>query len=620
MQQPQRQPRQQDEWVMQLQARVAQLEQENAKLKKTLKRSVELEARNRLLEDRDCILEATANATNALLTVENFDAAVNTALKIIGECLDTDRICVIENIDRPSAAFPDWKVLYEWDAPGIASQLLHPDLVEGNYGDIPDWYYLLAQGHGVSSLVEDIPEPFRSGQLEIGVKSLHIIPIWVEGKFWGVVGIDDCRAARCRSLSELAVLKIAATCIGSAIHRERIQHNLITERARAAEERAAEFAKANTAMRRSIDQLARDPNLDAFLGHVLQEIALQFDADAAQIFIYNPEERTLHASVGLIDNKITFSPSYISKFSVDAWSGWDILTQLPQPKALHPEVDAHLFLPEYLEYHRSRGHRGIVCALLTQGAEPIGFIGFACCYRETFSDDELELVQSLSQQATLAIQLTRLAEDAKQAAVLDERNRMARDIHDTLAQAFTGIIVQLEATKRKLGSAQFNTAQEHIARARNLATAGLSEARRSVRALRPEALESDDLPNALRHLAEQMAGDANVQVTVQIEGTAYPLNADVETHLLRIGQEALTNALRHSQAQTIRLELLFEASVVHLHVIDNGQGFDPKAQINTGFGLISMQERSQHMGGQFLLTSKEGEGTAITISVPVNLP
>lgn len=606
--------------MIQLQAQVAQLEQENAELRQNLKRSVELETRNRLLESRDCILEATANVATALLTVEDFDAAVNTALKIIGECLETDRVSIIENIDRPFASFPDWKVLYEWNAPGIPCQLLHPNLVQGNYGEIPEWYHLLEQGQGVSGLVEETPESFRSGQIEIGVKSLHVIPIWVEGKFWGVVGIDDCRVAKHRSLSELAVLKIAAACIGNAIQHERIQQNLIIERAKAAEERAAEFAKANTAMRRSIDQLARDPNLSAFLGHVLQEITLQFDADAAQIFIYNPEERTLCASVGLIDDKITFSPPYVSKFSVDTWSGWAIMTQLTKPKALHPEIDAHLFLPEYLDYHRSRGHRGIVCALLTQGAEPIGFIGFACCCRETFSDEELELVQSLSQQATLAIQLTRLAEDAKQAAVLDERNRMARDIHDTLAQAFTGVIVQLEATKRKIGSTQFEAAQEHIARARNLATAGLSEARRSVRALRPEALESDDLPNALRHLTEQMACDTNIQVVVQIEGVAYALNADIETHLLRIGQEALTNALRHAQAQTIRLELLFEASVVHLHVIDDGQGFDPKSQISTGFGLISMQERSQHIGGQFMLTSKVGEGTAITVSVPINVP
>jgi signal transduction histidine kinase len=215
----------------------------------------------------------------------------------------------------------------------------------------------------------------------------------------------------------------------------------------------------------------------------------------------------------------------------------------------------------------------------------------------------------------MAVEILRLADEAKQAAILDERNRMARDVHDTLAQAFTGVIMQLEATKRKINTAQPDAAQDHIARARSLAQAGLSEARRSVRALRPESLESNDLPDALYHLATQMTCDISAQILVEIAGRPYPLSIEVETNLLQIAQEAVTNALRHAQPQTIRLILHFASKHVDLSIVDDGQGFDPQFQMTVGFGLVGMQERSQRINGEFSLSSTIGQGTEIVVVV-----
>jgi signal transduction histidine kinase len=192
---------------------------------------------------------------------------------------------------------------------------------------------------------------------------------------------------------------------------------------------------------------------------------------------------------------------------------------------------------------------------------------------------------------------------------------MAREIHDTLAQTFTGVIVQLEAAKDLLVSRP-DIVQTRLTLAADLARQGLNEARRSVRALRPEALESGSLLEALQRLIHQMTNGIPIQTSVSLEGTPYPLPGDVEENLLRIAQEALTNALRHANPQNIKIELIFETDTFYLRISDDGDGFDPQVFQASSFGLLGIQERARRIGGQFDLTSKPGQGTAIIITLP----
>lgn len=227
-------PLNQSESMQQLQAQFAQLKHENAQL--------------RCSKARDRLNEATATAAKALLTIENLDEAVNTALQIIGECLDCDRVSVIDHFDSPSQPLPCWKLLYEWDSPHTVSQISHPEAAQGTYQGIEDWYERFSQGEGISYLLEEMPEPFRIGQAAIGVKALHAVPIFVESQFWGMVGFDDCREAKHRSSAELAILKTAAACIGSAIQRERLrQAALRTQKSvlQAEQERVAQLEAQN---------------------------------------------------------------------------------------------------------------------------------------------------------------------------------------------------------------------------------------------------------------------------------------------------------------------------------------------------------------------------------------
>lgn len=181
---------------------------------------------------------------------------------------------------------------------------------------------------------------------------------------------------------------------------------------------------------------------------------------------------------------------------------------------------------------------------------------------------------------------------AEEASVLEERNRMAREIHDTLAQAFTGIVVHLGAASRVMEGAS-SEAKEHIKTVRDLARRGLTEARRSVEALRPQLLEDGDLCSALNRLTMQMQSYSNTHILCEVTGEVYSLRTDIENNLLRIAQEALTNAVKYADAGEIRVEVIYEQTRCLLRIQDNGRGFDAdSASVSNGYGLLGMRERA----------------------------
>lgn len=204
-------------------------------------------------------------------------------------------------------------------------------------------------------------------------------------------------------------------------------------------------------------------------------------------------------------------------------------------------------------------------------------------------------------------------------AVLAERNRIAREIHDNLAQDILGISVQLELVNRLMPGAAA-AAKGHLDRARLLVRNSMTEARRYVWDLRSEELRKKDLPAALGDTTKRLTADTGVEAVVEVTGEPQPLPVLVETNLLRIGQEAVNNALKHAHATRIDVALNFETRRVRLSVSDNGRGFDPGAQIADGhFGLISMRERAEQMGGVLSVQSaNNGRGTQISIDVPLN--
>ncbi|MFN2493970.1 MAG: histidine kinase, partial [Pyrinomonadaceae bacterium] len=210
--------------------------------------------------------------------------------------------------------------------------------------------------------------------------------------------------------------------------------------------------------------------------------------------------------------------------------------------------------------------------------------------------------------------------EAQFGAVLAERTRIAREFHDNLAQEMAGISVQLEVVARAMSPGE-EKAKAQLDRVRMLVRHGIAEARRYVLDLRSSTLERKYLPTALSEAARRLTAETTVKAQVEVSGTFRPLSQLVEDHLLRIGQEAINNAVRHAHAQRIVVSLVFDAHRVRLQVQDDGCGFDSQGAGNGAsghFGLIGMRERVEQIGGIFSIHSGNGSGTEIVVDVPIS--
>jgi signal transduction histidine kinase/PAS domain-containing protein len=952
-------------------------------------RITELTKANAELIQRDRLFETTTVVANTLLTVAPFEAAIETALKIIGEALDADRIGVIENFDHPlDSSFPFWRTLeYEWYSSNTVSQFSDPDSTQGSYGDIPSLLELFAQGKSSSYVIEDMPEPFRSKQIAIGVKSTHIVPIFVEGKWWGILGLDDCREVKHRSAVELSLLKIAANCIGSAIQRDRSQkaqlrseqeradelerintelkhtlnslkvteerfrtlfesssegfyftevdppvsttlsideqceqlyHNIrvveanpafaamygianpddcigiknsdvhipdsdknaafirgIVENRRDLEteeidsqgqsryflngggftskdsyivagwgsqvditqlrqtqqallinekQRTAELEKANKTLSRSLSWLAREEDLNKFLEQILLDISKALQAARGHLFVLHQPNRMLEVVARVKEGVIiqdldpTEPAIFNAPFSADitplfpmmeeqnlfmivdmtqlpdslidvAWPDsleWHrqggykacaslvlktgdrsvgflgltfvekqeiieekrqlvlalanqaalaiLLMQLAEQSkqaaiaheqeqaasarvvqlvkanavlkqtldvlAMEPEIesslghvlkvsseqldspssalwlynsstekfylhlvymdnqiipvttknidlligkwlrgrnmDKDLFLKKHIRERspviyqvddasvvptplrkslESMGVKTLLGIPLLLGAEIIGCFTLRFTEKRQFQAEELELTQALANQATLAIQLLRMAEESKQAAIYAERNRLAGEIHDTLAQSFTGISLQLGVAKWLLQEGSL-AIEPILDRINDIAQTGLAEARRSVWEIYPTAQEYSNLAEKLSLAVGKLTRACPIQVDLQILGSEYQVSAIIGYNLIKLSQEAITNALKHAKATKLSIILTYKDAQVSLSITDDGCGFQPNPD-NGGFGLLSISERSDRLGGQLSINSILGQGTEILVEIPL---
>lgn len=226
-----------------------------------------------------------------------------------------------------------------------------------------------------------------------------------------------------------------------------------------------------------------------------------------------------------------------------------------------------------------------------------------------------QLEAALRENAGLHAQLV---SQAREAGTLDERQRMAREIHDTVAQGLTGVITQLEAANQIKGDSAEQ--QRHLDNAARLARESLGEARRSVQAILPIPLENGRLPEALADVANQWSALNEVRVQVTTTGAVQWLHPEVEVTLLRVAQEALANVAKHAGASRVVLTLSFMEDMVTLDVRDDGIGFSQMEKAdNGGFGLTAMRQRVARLAGTVEIESEPGAGTAISVTVPAEV-
>jgi signal transduction histidine kinase len=206
--------------------------------------------------------------------------------------------------------------------------------------------------------------------------------------------------------------------------------------------------------------------------------------------------------------------------------------------------------------------------------------------------------------------------EAEFAAILAERNRLAREIHDTLAQGYTAALLQLELVKFH-AAGDHHAMDQHLGTAQQMIRASLKEARLSIWQMQPQVLESSDLAGALRNILHQLADGIIPQTRFDVTGRARRLSPAIESHILRLGQEAITNAVKHSRAQHLGVTLEFEETQFVLSVVDDGCGFDPAhpPPSEGGFGLVGMQGRAVDLSGQLKIRTAPGQGTEVCLSV-----
>ncbi|MDX6382349.1 MAG: hypothetical protein QOI57_3373 [Rubrobacteraceae bacterium] len=272
-------------------------------------------------------------------------------------------------------------------------------------------------------------------------------------------------------------------------------------------------------------------------------------------------------------------------------------------------------------------HQGIrsvvLLPLIASSGVQVGLLLVASRSTYGFSRVKVRTYLTISAQVALALENLRLVEQAQQTGVSQERQRLAHEIHDTLAQAFTSIVMKLEAAEETLPPDLART-QRYLDQARRIARESLAEARRLMWALRPESLERSSLPEALARLAERWSEECGAAASTTVTGTPHSLTPEIEVTLLRVAQEALNNCRKYAQARQVVITLSYMNNLVALDVQDDGVGFDPNQpltessdQSKGGFGLVGMRKRVEQLRGTLLVESAHGEGSTLMVAIPM---
>jgi PAS domain S-box-containing protein len=459
----------------------------------------------------------------------------------------------------------------------------------------------------------DVPE-HRAAALKHGLRASWSNPVLSsKGKVLGTFCMYY-REARTPTPQDFGLIELATHLVRVAIERDRAAEAL-----RASEQVVRGQVEALTY---SLDVLATAPAPDKFLGQMLSTIARLLAAQSVILWLLDESNDSLALRAWAEGTNLAkVDPEHPFIRNPASWKNDPGLQELffsGAPVACE-DVDHDPNISSALrEYLKSGGTRKFLRIPTLVGGRVRGFIGIRHGNRPPYRPEEIELAQALAHQAMLAIQLNEFAEQSRQAAILGERNRLARDIHDTLAQGFTGVIVQLEALEDAIACCRRKEANKHLQRASELARQSLNEARRSVHALRPQALQGGNFWDALKGLIKNTTAGTALHTTFSLRGKLRHLPLAWQENLLHIGQEALTNALKYAHPRNFETRLTFNTKELRLELRDDGDGFKVKER-HDGFGLAGMRERVEQMGGKLKISSARGKGTEIVVILPYNI-
>jgi predicted ATPase/signal transduction histidine kinase len=404
---------------------------------------------------------------------------------------------------------------------------------------------------------------------------------------------------------------------------EEMRAAMARERELFAQQRATQFARANEALRGCLDTLASVPELDEFLGQVMAAITGQLGAVSSTLRLCNLEKKILSLEFVFQDGRV-MSPAE-ARYP-EAWHSWPlddgrVNNFFDQPVTVQRVGDrpALTTIPEDKRaYLLALGVKTVLVIPLLSRGQAVGRLTFRFTDERDFDPEELEIARALATQASLAIHLTRLAKAARQSAVLEERTQLAAEIHDALAQSFTGISMQLGVAGEQLAAREGDPLRQ-IQRANEIAKFGLAEARRSILSLRSNVIEESGLTTTLQRLVEHSNVAGRLRCDFRSDHIPEErLPPRIQHELLRFAQEAISNAVRHAKPAVVSVTLRWEPPNLILQVKDNGSGISSASlEKSEGFGLSNMRTRAAQIDGKLDIHTAAGQGTSIVLTVPI---
>lgn len=256
-------------------------------------------------------------------------------------------------------------------------------------------------------------------------------------------------------------------------------------------------------------------------------------------------------------------------------------------------------------------------APLLVGDRPIGVLTAHSFQANAYSEQAAQVLQIFANQAAIAIENARLYQQSRELAILEERNRLARELHDSVTQSLYSLRLLAEGWRRQVSAGDVEHAAEYLGRIGEITQQALKEMRLLVHELRPSTLEQQGLLGALRYRLDAVENRAGVEARLVAEDV-FEWPAHIEEEFYRIAQEALNNAIKHAAATSVTVRLRSKAGQAVLEIIDNGRGFDLQtADQSGGMGLVSMRERAERLRGTLVVLSEPGAGTTIRVSAPI---
>jgi GAF domain-containing protein len=464
-------------------------------------------------------------------------------------------------------------------------------------GSLSGWVALHNQPV-ISNQVQDDSRVDRyalSWLVEKQIQSAAVAPLTIKDQVIGTLVIIDKQGGRGEfDQSDLDLLVVFASQAAIAIQNARLFD--------AEQRRAEQFRVISEVGRRITSILAVDELLDQ-MARLIKEA---FNYYHVGFGLVEGDEVVSKAEAGPFRDAYQSSRVRVGQQGI--W-GWVAATGEP---LLVPDVSQE---PRYLFLSDAAKTRSELCVPLKTKEAVIGVLDVESDQLDAFDESDLVVLQSLAHQAAIAIENARLYEQAQQVAVLEERQRLARELHDSVTQALYGVTMYAEAAARVLSSGNAGLATDHLRELRDTAQEALREMRLLVFQLRPPVLEKEGLVTALRARLEAVEERAGLETEFKVEGEER-LPPEIEEGLYRIAQEALNNALRHAQAHRITVCLYKDEQTVMLEIADDGIGFDPtSAREQGGLGFPGMRERATQLGGRLAVKSSPGEGTSVRVDV-----